>query len=202
MFLESGGTLRLENLPLHTTVEIVRLTGNLNVSNSSSAKILGHFVQGDHVTVRGTTPKDGFLGFLSLNGCPQTQPLLQVLDNQDVVAADLYFEQARAAALRIAGGAGGPAGRVTADFARADAFVDKVPDKTEVEVADYRGRLSLFDGCWTRKIPRADTPTAGSWRSRYASLLADGLGTDQHPAAVENDHGASYRVRHASRQHV
>ncbi|MEI7900048.1 MAG: LamG-like jellyroll fold domain-containing protein [bacterium] len=148
LFLELGGTLRLENLPFGATAEIIRLTGNLQVTNSSRAKILGRFVQGPHLLVEGTSAKDGFMGFLSMNGVPQTRPTLEVRNNQDVVVSDFYFEQAFCEALKISGNDGEPAGRVTAGFARAHVWIDVVPDKIEVEVANYQGRVSLFDGSW------------------------------------------------------
>lgn len=155
--LDLNSTLSLEDLPANSTVEIVHLIGHLLVSDSSQATILAHFmncVDGGGipgVEVDGTSPKNGLLGFLTLNGCPVTEPILDVENNQDAVATDFYFEQGQNEVVHIAG-EGEAAGNVTAAFAKADVFLDVMPNTTEVEVDNYQGRLSLFDGYWEQDL--------------------------------------------------
>ncbi len=91
------------------------------------------------ITIEGKSPKrDGFIGGMVrlATGC---DPGLWIKDNHSLVMTDFYTEQSQHF-IRLEGGPGMPAGRVTMQGAK---FELAKPENNAVEVNNYEGELFL-----------------------------------------------------------
>ncbi len=129
--------LQLVELGAKDQVIINALQGNIRVTDSADATILGNFTWEGSIVVEGTkTGRNGFLGFQSRLATLVDRALF-VKDNQNFVASDFYNEQSRGM-LYLSGSPELPPGRVVVTGARSHM---NGPVGTTIE--NYRGELFL-----------------------------------------------------------
>jgi hypothetical protein len=133
----------LEGLSTGDKVNIKRLNGAIRINNCGRATILGEFLDGLPLIVEGNeTVRDGFIGFLNVNGGS-----LQVRDNQNIVIGDFYTEQSGDwdstvgihNVISLTGSSGTPSGSAVIGMAKYHAHdTDNL-----LTVGDYQGFVSV-----------------------------------------------------------
>ncbi len=131
--------LHLVGLGARDQVVINTLQGNLRITNSGDATILGNFTWEGSVTVEGRdTGREGFLGFVTRLSTITTHGLY-VRDNHSFVAGDFYNEQSDGM-MQLSGAPDLPPGRVVLTGGRSHLWI--VPE-VPPDFDNYRGEVFL-----------------------------------------------------------
>jgi hypothetical protein len=137
----NGPGVVLNGLPAGSTVYAPHLDSTLSVQNCGAAQIYTKFLMMDTVSVSGSTPQTGFLGYTIAEGGQEGNSSsynITVTDNQDLVIGDYYTETAYNG-IDLKRGAGTQTGRVTIQ-----GFNDSgIPNTStiQVNVENYAGRF-------------------------------------------------------------
>jgi hypothetical protein len=139
----SPGAL-LQNLPTSAMITMVHHETPLTIEDCGRATIFCKYFLGGQIRVNGSNyAKSGFLGVLACQAGNLKDSSgwdITIDDNQDLVIADWYVEQAYNH-LKLSGGSGSGSGRVSISGIKQQSFFER----TVLEVDDYEGTL-LYTG--------------------------------------------------------